>query len=257
MRANLFYNPFDLIERLALSVQRRRRWRRLRGTPAAGLALGHLDSLELLELLKPAPPAVIHDIGANVGTWTCLAKSIFPAAAVEAFEPLEVHFTEFHRRTASWPDVRLHAMALGAQEGTTIIEVMDFSDASSVLPLTAEGQATFHVRPVAQREVRLATLDTLVATGEVRPPDLIKLDVQGYELAVLRGAEQSLAGSSYVLTEVSFREFYRGQPLFAEVISFLAARGFHLRALGSGTPLGKTLVQTDALFVRSGRLPAS
>jgi FkbM family methyltransferase len=256
MRASLFYNPFDLIERLARSVQRRRRWRRVRGTPAAGLTLGHLDSLELLELLKPAPPAVIHDIGANVGTWTCLAKSIFPAAAVEAFEPLEAHFAGFRRRTATWPDVQLHAVALGSREGTTSLEVVDFSDASSVLPLTADGQMTFQVKPVGRQEVRLATLDGLVAAGEVRPADLLKLDVQGYELEVLRGAEKTLAAAVYVIAEVSFREFYRGQPLFAEVVAFLAARGFHLRALGTETPLGKALVQTDALFVQSGRLSA-
>jgi FkbM family methyltransferase len=253
MRPSLFYNPFDLIARLGVAVQRRRRTRRLRGTPAARLSPGHLDSLELLELLRPTPPVVIHDIGANVGTWTCLAKSIFPAATVEAFEPLEGHLAELRRNTARWPDVRLHALALGPRDGTTTIEVMDFSDASSVLPLTANGRATFQIRPAAQREVRLATLDGLVASGAARPADLLKLDVQGYELEVLRGAESSLAAASHVLLEVSFREFYRGQPLFAEVVAFLAARGLHLMALGAATSLGQALVQTDALFARPGR----
>jgi len=84
MRLSLLYNPVALGYRLAIAARRRRRFKKLRGTPAARLSLGHIDSLELLELLAPSPPAVVYDIGANVGTWTVLAKSLFPAARVEA-----------------------------------------------------------------------------------------------------------------------------------------------------------------------------
>jgi FkbM family methyltransferase len=168
MRASLLFNPFDLVERLAVASKRRRRRLRLRGTPAARLSLGHIDSLELLEVLLPAPPRVIHDIGANVGTWTCLAKSLFPRATVDAFEPLESHFPAFREWTRAWDDVRLHPTALGPRDGTVTLEVTDFSDASSVLSLTDEGRRTFKVAPVERREVRIATLDGLVASGEAR-----------------------------------------------------------------------------------------
>jgi FkbM family methyltransferase len=251
MRLSLLYNPFDLIERLAVASHRRRRRLRLRGTPAAGLSLGHLGSLELLEVLESSPPRVIHDIGANVGTWTCLAKSLFPNAAVDAFEPLDVHFARFRQWTSAWPDVRLHRLALGSHQGTATLEVMDFSDASSLLPLGKEGRQSMGLSPVDKREVPVSTLDALVSSGAARAPDLIKLDVQGYELEVLKGAEESLKGARAVLSEVSFRSFYEGQALFGDILVHLQERGFRLHAFGSDLTPGEPLAQADALFLRS------
>jgi FkbM family methyltransferase len=250
MRASLLFNPFDLVERLAIASKRRRRRLRLKGTPAAQLSLGHIDSLELLEMLRENPPGVIHDVGANVGTWTCLAKSIFPDAAIEAFEPLEMHRAAFAQWTSAWPDVRLHLVALGSSDGTAEIEVTDFADASSVLSLTEDGRKTFNTAPAERRTIRMATLDALVASGEVRQPDLIKLDIQGYELEALRGASKVLESASAVICEVSFRQFYKGQALFPEVIAFLADRGLGLKAFGQSLGVGEPLSQADALFTR-------
>jgi FkbM family methyltransferase len=250
MRASLFVNPLDAVERLAVASQRWRRRRRLRGTPAAHLALGHLDSLELLELLRPFPPGVIHDIGANVGTWTLLAKAIFPQAAVDAFEPLDEAATAFQRQTARLSDVRLHRLALGPHAGEVDLEVTDFADATSVLPLSEDGRSTFQVDSKGRRRVPMATLDGLVASGAARAPDLLKLDVQGYELEVLKGADQALATARSVLCEVSFRRFYQGQALFAEILAHLQGRGFRLHAFGPSLVPGQPLAQADALFLR-------
>jgi FkbM family methyltransferase len=250
MRASLLFNPFDALERLALASRRWRRRRRLRGTPAENLAAGHIDGLELLEMLRENPPGVIHDIGANVGTWTCLAKSIFPRAVVEAFEPLDTQQPGFSKWTAGLADVHLHQVALGPREGPVTLEVTDFADATSVLALSAEGRRTFNVSPASRREVPMATLDGLVASGRVRPPDLIKLDIQGYELEALRGAEQCLGLARAVICEVSFRPFYEGQVLFGEMLAHLGARGFRLHAFGQSLDPGAPMAQADALFLR-------
>jgi FkbM family methyltransferase len=250
MRASLLYNPFDLVERLAIASQRRRRRRRLRGTPAEKLLLGHLDSLEFLEMLGGNPPRVIHDIGANVGTWTCLAKSLFPDALVEAFEPLESHAEGFRKWTAPWKDVRLHAVALGPVDGEVEIEVTEFSDASSVLALTDDGRRTFDTKAAGRRKVAMAALDSLVAAGTVRLPDLIKLDVQGYEIEALKGGDRSLRSARAVICEVSFRRFYEGQPLFPDVLAYLGERGFRLHAFSPSLVPGEPLVQADALFLK-------
>jgi FkbM family methyltransferase len=252
VRPSLLYNPFTLIERLALASQRRRRFRRLNGTPAAALGLGHINTLELLELLHHAPPAVIYDVGANIGTWTCLAKSVFPAARVEAFEPLTQHFAKFQEWTAPWPgEVRLHACALGPTKRTAIMQVMDYSDASSLLALSHEGAREFQIQAKAETAVPVVPLDLLVAREKLPVPDLLKLDVQGYELEVLRGADTTLRSARAVLCEVSFREFYTGQPLFTEVVEYLGARGFTLHALAEDTALGAPLAQADALFLKA------
>ena len=133
MRKELFYRPDVLLERLALALKRRGRLAQLRGTCASGLKLGHIDSLEFLQLLSRRGVECVYDIGANVGTWTLLAKAILPQSTVEAFEPYQAHVEQFQRNTAALEGVRLHPVMLGSRRGTQILNITQFSDASSVL----------------------------------------------------------------------------------------------------------------------------
>jgi FkbM family methyltransferase len=249
MRLALLHDPRLFCERLAeLSIARRRR-AALRGTVAEWLSDDHIDSLELLQLLRPVAPTVIYDVGANVGTWTLLAKALMPAAQIHAFEPLPQHHGEFERNTAPTSGVHLHKLALGEAAGTASIRVMSFSDASSLLPLAAAGEEQWHIREVGQQHVRVEAMDAWQRDGGWPLPSVIKLDVQGFELGVLRGGRQCLDHAAAVLVELSFREFYEGQCLFHDVVTFLADHGFTLHALGRSTALGRALVQSDALFV--------
>jgi len=250
MRASLLVNPRLLLERLAVESVRRRRLARLKRTAGADLGLGHIDSLELLEMLVPRP-AVIYDIGANRGTWTLLAKSVFPASEVHAFEPLEEHCRQFEAAAASLPGVRLHRVALGSKPGDAAMNVASFSDASSLLEPARASAAEFGVTKTSTATVQVHRLDEYRRDLALPPPDLIKLDVQGFELEALAGGEEALAAAAAVIMEVSFVELYVGQPPFSEVIAWMGARGFEVAALGVNTALGRALVQTDVLLRRA------
>lgn len=250
MRLELLYNPRLLCERLAEISLSARRIAKLRGTVASNLKSGHIDSLELLELLSGDPPAVIYDIGANVGTWTLLAKAVFPSSEIHAFEPLPGHVESFRRNTTNVPDVQLHELCLGASEGELPMKVTDFSDASSLLPLTEVGRRQWNLAQTEEILLRVETLDSWISMNALRTPDLIKLDVQGYELEVLKGSEIALAHTRAVILEASFQNFYEGQCRFDELVSILAKNGLHLHAIGNGTAIGRRLIQSDLLFVR-------
>jgi hypothetical protein len=116
MRKDLFYNPLVLLPRIGKWAETRRRLLRLRGTIAAPLHDGHIDSLELLDLLGPFDPRVIFDIGANIGTWTLLAKALYPNSEIHAFEPLDQHTTRFRASVGGIPGITLHEVALDACE---------------------------------------------------------------------------------------------------------------------------------------------
>lgn len=257
MRFALLYNPRLLCERLAVESHRRRRLARLKDTPASRLSLGHVDSLELLELLHDIDIGVIYDVGASLGTWTLLAKSVVPLANIHAFEPLPKHCEGFSAATAKFKDVKLHRVALGAEEKETTILVTDFSDLSSVLPLTISGKEIFGIYETERLPVQLTTLDRHREKLKLPWPDLIKIDVQGYEVEVLAGAQQCLEHAKAVITEVSFVEFYKEQCLFADVVRVMNDFGFQLHAMAVTTPLGKPLYQTDALFLHRAMLPAA
>ena len=149
MRLELLYNARLLCERLAIESVRRRRLAALKGTQAAGLTLGHIDTLELVGLAGQAGISVIYDVGANVGTWSLLAKSLIPDARIHAFEPLPKHQTEFLRNFTGTEDVILHPIAVGSDNATETLHVTDFSDASSLLQPNEASWSKFGVREVS------------------------------------------------------------------------------------------------------------
>jgi FkbM family methyltransferase len=252
MRLELLYNPRLLGERLAEVSLSRRRLAKLQGTVAAQLTTGHIDSLELLEMIGPSHPMVIYDVGANVGTWTLLAKALYPEAQVHAFEPLPVHVAKFRELTRGLPRVQLHEIGLGSASVKTVMRVTDFSDASSLLPLTDAGKTQWDLKQVAEIPVQIERLDDWVASRQLASPDLIKMDVQGFELEVLRGATRCLTNAKWVLLEASFKDFYEGQCRFDDLVTFLSAENFRVFAFGHGIAVGKPCVQADVLFARNG-----
>jgi FkbM family methyltransferase len=239
-----------MCERLAAeSVQRRRR-RRLHATPAKDLPAACIETMELLELLHFARVRTIYDIGANVGTWCLLAKSIIPDASVHAFEPLPAHHGPFKVNTASVNNVYLYGIALGPENGTADLHVTVFTDSSSLLPAGALSESIFGTKEKEQIPVSVWRLDDFRGQHSLPFAELIKLDVQGYELRVLEGAAECLSYAKGVIAEVSFVELYERQNLFHEVAEYLARFGLLVRAFGINTNLGKSLVQTDVLFAR-------
>lgn len=169
---------------------------------------------------------------------------------VHSFEPLAKHQEAFVLATSGIPDVTLHKVALGAEVKSQELNVTDFSDASSLLELTAEGKALGNLKTVAHERVEVTRLDEYVSANALPLPDLIKLDVQGYELEVLKGAAKCCQHAGAFIIEASFKELYKGQCLFHELVGFCAARGFFLTALAHGTAMGQRIIQGDLLFER-------
>jgi len=124
--------------------------------------------------------------------------------------------------------------ALGASPGEAHLHLTKFRPSSSLLlpnKMVVESLAVgegFQLEAVIP--VKLTSLDDEMACRGISP-DFIKADVQGYELEVLKGAEQVLATAVGCELEVSFIEIYKNQPLWAEVDSHMRSRGFFLADL--------------------------
>ncbi|WP_338763946.1 FkbM family methyltransferase [Bernardetia sp. ABR2-2B] len=249
MRKELFYNPLLLIERLGEMASKKMRRNRLKNTVMTSFHDGHIESLEILEMIKNNYPngiKTIFDIGGNIGSWTLLAKTIFPQAEIHAFEPLEKFANIFKRNTEKFDSVAVHQFALGNQE--TMSEMHVAGDSSSLLPLGDLMQEQYAIQSKEKTQIQTVILDNYIKEKNIPQPDFIKLDIQGYELEALKGAENAMKNAKYVFIEVSLEEFYIGQPLLHDVVAFMAEHNFYATALKKQTHVGQRLYQTDILF---------
>jgi FkbM family methyltransferase len=190
-------------------------------------------------------PDTIIDVGAYEGEWTRMAHRIYPDAEILAVEPLREKEEQLQALAESVPEVQYEAALLGAETKQNVPFHVN-ETVSSVLPESEETDA--------DRESRmLTTLDHLTEGGPFSQPDLLKLDVQGYELEVLRGGEQLLKTHppELILMEVSLIEINEGAPLIADVVEFMSRADYRLYDICSfmRRPYDDALWQIDALFV--------
>ena len=194
-------------------------------------------------------PRSIIDVGAFQGEWSLMAHRLFPSSSIlmlEAQQRLGPHLEAVAQSCG--PKVACRIALLGAEEreGVVFHEYESAPTASSVLQ---DGIGS----PSREVFCRMRTLDGLLRETGMPQPDFIKLDVQGYELEVLKGAAQSLAATQAVLMEVSLIELYRDSPLLPEVIVFMRERGFRPYDICSllRRPLDQALCQVDMIFLKA------
>jgi FkbM family methyltransferase len=171
----------------------------------------------------------IADVGANRGQFALISRKVFPKAIIHSFEPLEEPRKIFKKIFGSDPNVTLHSYAVGREKTTATIHVTNDDDSSSVLPITKRQSNMFPGATEKEtRQVNVLPLSQAFKTISIPPASLLKIDVQGFELDVLKGCEDILNKFSYIYIECSFEELYSGQALAHDVISWLSESGFVL-----------------------------
>ena len=200
---------------------------------------------------------VVVDGGAHDGAWAqALSRRLsgrFDRVCVHTFEPNRDLIPALHRRLASVPGTR-NIAALAARPATLTMNINDSPMTSSLLPRGAAAERYFaHATALREaRTVEAVALDDWAARAGVDRIDLLKLDLQGYELEALLGARRLLRATAAVLVEVSFVPLYAGGATFGDVDGFLRAHGFklyNLYHLSTKTCDGQ-LNGGDALYVR-------
>ena len=184
-------------------------------------------------------PAGIIDVGAYQGEWTKLVRRIFegvPVLMVEAQQSKKAGL-----KTLCGNGVSFASAVLGAEAGRAVT----FYEMET-------GSSYFEEQSNAPREATSYTTETLdsVAAGMVGPL-FLKIDVQGAELEVLQGGEETLGRCQLIQLEVAMLPYNKGAPNFFEVLSYMDERDFvPLDISGFSRPNGVDLVQIDVLFVR-------
>jgi FkbM family methyltransferase len=192
-------------------------------------------------------PRQIVDVGAYVGDWTRKVKSIFPDARVLMIEAQREREGDLRRVCDEFTGEVAYRMSLLGATHQERVAFYQLETGSSVL----FEQSTIERTKV---EYEMRTLDDVAVEAGFAEVDFLKLDVQGYELEVLKGAERTLSAVKVILMEVSLLGVNKGAPLLNEVVQFMASRGFRVYDICSliRRPLDGALWQSDLLFVREG-----
>lgn len=171
-------------------------------------------------------PKVVYDIGACVLHWTNTAKKIWDAEFI-AFEAMDE--TKFLYEEAR---IRHFNGVLSNEDNKEVdfYQNLDWFGGNSYYrenPVLNEFAANiFNENHIVKKKTR--TLDSLVKEHTLPQPDLIKIDVQGAELDVLKGAVELLKGCKHIIVELQHTEYNKGAPHASMVIGFLQEQGFML-----------------------------
>jgi FkbM family methyltransferase len=216
------------------------------------LSRGVLPSIEHGPALKGRKFDCVVDIGANKGQFATFARNCFPQCRIVSFEPLDRPAGIYNSLFQNDTKTRLVRAAVGTERGTVVMHVTAQDDSSSPLAIGTLQNQAFGTVVVNTLEVPCGPLSDYLRQDDLGEENLLKIDTQGFELPVLRGAEGLLDRFSVIYCELSFRELYVGQSLASEAIAYLFQRQFNLAGvynLTSAPNLGH--LQADMLFVRS------
>lgn len=184
-----------------------------------------------LQFLASYGIRTILDVGAHEGGFAEEVRAILPSAMLHSFEPVGRSYRRLKSREQFDSRFRAWNLAIGERTGQTVVNINSLSASSSLLPL---GTLTDHwpqATMTQQEAVAISTLDDWHSKVEIEEAILLKADVQGYEDRVLMGASRLLERVSVVVLEVSFEQFYAGQPLFDDIYSLMRRNGFFLKGM--------------------------
>lgn len=213
------------------------------------------DTAKLGALLRHAGIDLVLDVGANEGQFASELLGTGYRGRIVSFEPLREAHVRLRQAAARVPNWTVHERcAIGDTHGEVQIHVAGNSVSSSIRPMLEQhAQSAPESRYVGSETVPLRRLDDIAmpyldGAREV----FLKVDTQGFEAAVLRGAPALLQRVRAVQLELSLVPLYEGQELWLHFLALMQAQGFVVWTLLPGFvdgASGRTL-QADAIFVR-------
>jgi FkbM family methyltransferase len=192
-------------------------------------------------------PKNILDVGANRAEWSEDTSNIFPESNYYLIEPQEELSEDlnkfFKTHKGAW-----FLGGAGAQSGELTLSIWDDLAGSSFLLPENEVENTGKL----QRKVPIYTLNQLIADKKMPCPDLCKMDVQGFELEVLKGASTLFGKTEVFIIEASLFSFAPKQPILNEIIQFMFEKSYVIYDFPgfSNRPYDKALGQVDICFVK-------
>lgn len=189
---------------------------------------------------------VILDVGGGIASTAVIFDNSFPKNKIYIFEPLKMNFQEIAKqKKANWILVN---KAVGSEITSTYINVSNYLTASSLLEMNSENESyKEQLHSIGKQLIDVTTLDAEIP--ENTPVLILKMDVQGFELEVLKGASETLKNTKVIVLEINNHDGYKGSPTYFEIDDFLRNKNFELYDLLASNRVQNKLQDWDAIYV--------
>lgn len=204
-------------------------------------------------LINNGRVSTVWDVGAHVGQYGARLLNNGYRGRIVSIEPSSTSFAQLAQRARNHPQWTVADVAVSDAAGERSLNLSANAQSSSLLPIRElHVAADPRSRYVGSQTVECTTLDFLQAKLATKAPFYLKLDIQGGELAALRGAAGVLSATRACEVELSLAELYDGQGSWQDVVAFLASAGFALCDIERvfADPDNGDLLQINALLRR-------
>lgn len=185
-----------------------------------------LSKIEIGKYLPQNP--IILEAGAYIGNDTEEMAQLWPQSTIYAFEPIPDLFHELTQRTVGFANVKRFKIGLGTRTGTAKLYISSgISNASSSLLQPKEhlnAYPTVYFDTVI--EIPIITIDEWARANNIEKIDFLWLDLQGYEMEILKASPKIFGTVKVLYTEVNVKELYEGCGLYKDFRPWLESEGF-------------------------------
>jgi len=203
-------------------------------------------SKSILKKYLPTNPVIV-DCGAHIGADSVELARILPGSRVHAFEPVPSVYSSLKYNTRKYNSITCYPIALSDQNGEMTMYVSSGASnaSSSLLAPTAHKDHHPDVLFNETINVQTRTLDRWAEENNIPKVDFLWLDMQGYELQMLKASENILPKVTAVYTEVSMTETYKNACLYDQYKAWMESKGFKevLAIFPKGADMGNVLFQ--------------
>lgn len=188
------------------------------------------DALPLVHEFLPENPIIV-EAGAYTGSDTLLLAQTWPQGTVHAFEPVPEIYDSLVSRTKDIKACITWPYALSSQVGTQDLYVAHWAARNKTAPVSSllpPGERTQFSSFKFDKKISVSTitLDKWALENNITQVDMLWLDMQGVELAVMQSSPGVLKKVRVIVTEIAAGEAYQGQPSCTEIYSWLVTQGF-------------------------------
>jgi FkbM family methyltransferase len=207
-----------------------------------------------MKLLNTYNIDLVFDVGANIGQYAEVLRKYGYQGKIVSFEPLNSAYEQLSAKCKKDRLWKAEKTALGDFTGKSQINIAGNSFSSSMLDMLPDHlKAAPASGYIGTQEIAVEKLDNLYNkyyTGHEQI--FLKIDTQGFEMQVLKGAEEALQYIKGIQVEMSLVPLYKDDVLFKDMVKYLNSKGFELMSLEPGFNDSKSgrMLQMDGIFYK-------